>query len=161
MALETPGGGCGHCHASHVLHVLSPPPQTFSRLGIRPPRGVLLYGPPGCSKTMIAQALATESGLNFISVKVHFDLLWVWPHSWVLPLHCPRAQSCSASGSATRSGLSDRCSGGPGGLPLPLSSSMRLMPWLSKGRGKFLHLLWLSSYVCSSPDHTHPVTAPQ
>lgn len=44
--------------------------QAFSRLGIVPPRGVLMYGPPGCSKTMIARALATESGLNFIAVKV-------------------------------------------------------------------------------------------
>jgi len=45
-------------------------PELFSRLGCRPPRGHLLYGPPGCSKTMIAKALATESDLNFIAVKV-------------------------------------------------------------------------------------------
>ena len=46
-------------------------PELFARLGCRPPRGHLLYGPPGCSKTMIAKALATESDLNFIAVKVH------------------------------------------------------------------------------------------
>ncbi|CAL8303507.1 unnamed protein product, partial [Arctogadus glacialis] len=44
-------------------------PEAFTRLGIRPPRGVLLYGPPGCSKTMIAKALANESGLNFLAIK--------------------------------------------------------------------------------------------
>ncbi|KAL8610042.1 hypothetical protein ACOMHN_045440 [Nucella lapillus] len=44
-------------------------PEAFKRMGITPPAGCLLYGPPGCSKTMIAKALATESGLNFVAVK--------------------------------------------------------------------------------------------
>lgn len=44
-------------------------PETFKRLGVRPPRGILLYGPPGCSKTLIAKALASGAGVNFIAVK--------------------------------------------------------------------------------------------
>ncbi|GAB1601737.1 ATPase family protein 2 homolog isoform X1 [Argonauta hians] len=44
-------------------------PEVFTNMGIEPSKGILLYGPPGCSKTMIAKALATESRLNFIAIK--------------------------------------------------------------------------------------------
>lgn len=44
-------------------------PKIFERMGIKPPRGILLYGPPGCGKTLLARAVAHESKANFISIK--------------------------------------------------------------------------------------------
>ncbi|MFY1674855.1 AAA family ATPase [Plantactinospora sp. WMMB334] len=52
-------------------------PDTFARLGVQPPRGVLLYGPPGCGKTFLVSALAGTGRANVLSVK-GAELLSKW-----------------------------------------------------------------------------------
>lgn len=52
-------------------------PDTFARLGIQPPRGVLLYGPPGCGKTYLVKAIAGTGKANVLSVK-GAELLTKW-----------------------------------------------------------------------------------
>jgi len=44
-------------------------PTKFTKMGIKPPKGALIYGPPGCGKTLLGRALATETGANMILVK--------------------------------------------------------------------------------------------
>ncbi len=44
-------------------------PALFEKIGLQPPRGILLYGPPGNGKTLLVKALASQSNLNFISIK--------------------------------------------------------------------------------------------
>ncbi|KAK9460150.1 P-loop containing nucleoside triphosphate hydrolase protein [Lipomyces oligophaga] len=63
-------GGMEHIIAE-ILEVVGMPlmhPEIYSHTGIQPPRGVLLHGPPGCGKTMLANALAGELNVPFISL---------------------------------------------------------------------------------------------
>ena len=44
-------------------------PTKFTKMGIKPPKGALIYGPPGCGKTLLGRAMATETGANMILVR--------------------------------------------------------------------------------------------
>ncbi|EXJ68868.1 uncharacterized protein A1O5_07800 [Cladophialophora psammophila CBS 110553] len=75
--LETPNVRWSDIGGQHEikrqLHNAVERPLKFAdrmkKLRLQPKKGVLLYGPPGCSKTLLVRALATEAGLNFLAVK--------------------------------------------------------------------------------------------
>lgn len=63
-------GGIDHC-IEEVLQLIGMPlrhPEIYLHLGIQPPRGILLHGPPGCGKTMLANAIAGECQVPFINI---------------------------------------------------------------------------------------------
>jgi transitional endoplasmic reticulum ATPase len=64
-------GGLGSIKA-HLVEAVEWPlkyPLLFEQAGTKPPKGILVSGPPGCGKTLVAKAIANESRVNFISVK--------------------------------------------------------------------------------------------
>ena len=52
-------------------------PEKLEKFGMSPSKGVLLYGPPGCGKTLLAEAIANKCQANFISIKGP-ELLTMW-----------------------------------------------------------------------------------
>jgi transitional endoplasmic reticulum ATPase len=72
-------GGLEHTKRELQEMILYPieHPEKFEKFGMQPSRGVLFYGPPGCGKTMLAKAVATECSANFVSIKGP-ELLTMW-----------------------------------------------------------------------------------
>ncbi|CAG8664431.1 11059_t:CDS:2, partial [Cetraspora pellucida] len=63
-------GGIDAC-IEEVLELVAMPlahPEIYLHTGVQPPRGILLHGPPGCGKTLLANAIAGELGVQFISI---------------------------------------------------------------------------------------------
>jgi len=96
-------------------------PELFASMGMDSPSGVLLWGPPGCGKTLLAKAVANESRTNFISVKGP-ELLNKVCHNAVM-------MKLMSSTSERARKLYDKCSPGQEPRHHVLSSSMSSMPW--------------------------------
>jgi len=100
-------------------------PELFASMGMDSPSGVLLWGPPGCGKTLLAKAVANESRTNFISVKGPELLNKVRPFLHTRPRKVERWLTDSTSERARK--LYDKSSRGPGLQPhvsFSLMSSM-------------------------------------
>ena len=72
-------GGMEDLKKTLKMHIIQPflKPGLFAKFKKKAGGGVLLYGPPGCGKTMMARAIATECGLHFMSIGVS-DILNMW-----------------------------------------------------------------------------------
>ncbi|KAL2135240.1 hypothetical protein VTI74DRAFT_9332 [Chaetomium olivicolor] len=64
-------GALGDIRKKLEMSIIGPikEPELFNQVGIKPAAGILLWGPPGCGKTLVAKAVANESKANFISIK--------------------------------------------------------------------------------------------
>ncbi|KAK4180313.1 P-loop containing nucleoside triphosphate hydrolase protein, partial [Triangularia setosa] len=64
-------GALGDVRKKLEMSIIGPikDPELFNAVGIKPAAGILLWGPPGCGKTLVAKAVANESKANFISIK--------------------------------------------------------------------------------------------
>ena len=103
-------------------------PDRYKQVGIEAPTGVLLWGPPGCGKTLLAKAVANESKANFISVKGPELLNKAGTPSLptLFPLHSILTSSCSMS--ASLSAQCANCLHALVAVSLASSCSTRLTP---------------------------------
>jgi proteasome-associated ATPase len=73
-------------------------PEVFKKIKLKPPKGTLLYGPPGCGKTLIAKAVATENDMTYFNVKIA-DVLskWVGESENMIKAIFKKARECAPS----------------------------------------------------------------
>merc|ERR1712023_98576 len=67
----------GQSNPSSLRETVVEHPDKYEKFGMSPSRGVLFYGPPGCGKTLLAKAVASECSANFVSIKGP-ELLTMW-----------------------------------------------------------------------------------